>query len=68
MICLAVLAVACIDPQQAKRNEVTHNDVVRSRTYILRAHDDSLHVTCWLSSQGVASGISCLPDWQLVPR
>ena len=67
LMCLMVLAVAAAmagcDVKFSSKNHISRVD---SGTLDVM-HDDVRNVTCWQSAGAYGVGLSCIPDWQLLP-
>lgn len=63
-LCVGLLALAGCEP--ATPQEAAAQRAFRPTNSLFTEHDDVRKVTCWIRNG--TGGVSCLPDWMLVPQ
>lgn len=66
LIVLALLLTGCTS-RPPLTNYIPEYVIVTSSAVVERIHDNELQATCWVYSSYKRGGISCIPDWQLIP-
>ena len=72
LLIATIIGMGCLDFETT--DEVEAKQETEKMTYLYEEdnirvyHDNIQNVTCWKYSTSPGGGISCIPDWMLVPQ
>jgi hypothetical protein len=74
LVIFAMVAIKTVDEnikdktvEIPKRNFIVLDDTIVGGKYVTVIYDSNRNTTCWIYSGGQRGGISCIPNWQLMP-